>query len=44
MGRRQPNYRYATSQMSGDEVIAASRALDENLDRLMPEKSKHEDF
>jgi hypothetical protein len=51
--RRQLNYRYAADQMSGDEFITASRALDEKLGRLVLEKSKlatalrspeHEDF
>jgi site-specific DNA recombinase len=51
--RRQLNYRYAADQMSGDEFIAASRALEEKFGRLMLEKSKlaaalrspeHEDF
>jgi site-specific DNA recombinase len=51
--RRQLNYRYAADEISGDEFIAASRALDEKLARLMLEKSKlaavlrspaHEDF
>jgi hypothetical protein len=51
--RRQLNYRYAADQISGDEFIAASRALDEKLGRLVLEKSKlaaalrspeHEDF
>jgi hypothetical protein len=51
--RRQLNYRYAADHMSGDEFIAASRALDEKVGRLKLEKSKlaaalrspeHEDF
>jgi hypothetical protein len=51
--RRQLNYRYAADHMSGDEFIAASRALDDKLRRSMLEKSKlaaalrspeHEDF
>jgi hypothetical protein len=51
--RRQLNYRYAADQIPGEEFIAASRALDEKLGRLVLEKSKlaaalrspeHEDF
>jgi hypothetical protein len=51
--RRQLNYRYAADQISGEDFIAASRALDEKVGRLMLEKSKlaaalrspeHEDF
>jgi site-specific DNA recombinase len=51
--RRQLNYRYAANQISGEEFIAASRALDAKLERLVLEKSKlaaalrspeHEDF
>jgi hypothetical protein len=52
-GRRELNYRYAADQISGDEFIAASRALDEKRERLLLEKAKlaaalrspeHEDF
>jgi hypothetical protein len=51
--RRELNYRYAADQISGDEFIAASRAIDEKLGCLVQEKSKlaaalrspeHEDF
>jgi site-specific DNA recombinase len=51
--RRQLIDRYAADQMTGDEYIAANRALDEKLERLMRAKTKlaaasrsahHEDF
>jgi DNA invertase Pin-like site-specific DNA recombinase len=51
--RRQLNYRYAANETSGEAFIAASRALDKKLERLVLQKSKlaaslrspeHEDF
>jgi site-specific DNA recombinase len=51
--RRQMIDRYAADQMTGEEYIAANRALDEKLERLVREKPKlaaalrspqHEDF
>ena len=51
--RRQMIDRYAVDQMTGEEYIAANRALDEKLERLVREKAKltaalqspqHEDF
>jgi hypothetical protein len=38
--RRQLIDRYAADQMTGDEYIAASRALDEKLERLVRAKTK----
>src|SRR6516162_6237166 len=51
--RRELISRYAANQMTGDEYIAANRALDEKLERLVRAKAKlvtalrpthHEDF
>jgi site-specific DNA recombinase len=51
--RRQTIDRYAANQMTGEEYIAANRALDEKLEKLVREKAKlgaalrspqHEDF
>jgi hypothetical protein len=51
--RRQMIDRYAADQMTGEEYIAANRALDQKLEKLVREKAKlaaalrspqHEDF